>query len=68
MNSPLCHSRAARSAGRRTVRVLDKDYKDLPYKPQFALGILCLDEEEQIKLHRKLRRLLPGKEVKVLAI
>jgi len=52
----------------RKARVLGKEYTDLPYKPQFALGLLCLDEEEQRKLHRILRRTLPGKDIKVLVI
>jgi len=53
---------------RRAVRALGKDYQAVGYKPQFALGILCRDEAEQQDLHRRLSKLLPGKEVKVLVI
>ena len=53
---------------RRTARVLSKDYQAVGYKPQFALGILCRDEDEQQDLHKRLTRLMPGKEVKVLVI
>jgi len=53
---------------RRTVTVRGKEYKDVAYKPQFALGVLCSDEAEQKRLHRKLTRNLPGKDVKVLVI
>lgn len=62
MRSPSLHK------GRRTVRVLGRDYKDAAYNPQFALGLFCRDEQEQRDLHRKLARLLPGKEIKVLVI
>lgn len=53
---------------RRTVTVLGKPYQARAYHPQFALGIMCQSEPEQIRLHRRLSRILPGREVKVLVI
>lgn len=57
-----------RRSPRRTVRVLGKEYRDIAYVPQFALGIPCSDEREQQAIHRKLTKVLPGKEIKVLVI
>jgi hypothetical protein len=53
---------------RRTVRVLSREYKETGYRPEFALGLKCKDEREQLRLHRRLRRLLPGVDIKVLVI
>jgi hypothetical protein len=52
----------------RRVRVGRKEYRDVAYKAQFALGIICADEPEQQRLHRQLSQTLPGHEVKVLVI
>jgi hypothetical protein len=59
---------SSRRAPRRTVRVLGKEFKDSAYQPQFALGMLCASEREQIQIHRRLLRVLPGKDIKVLVI
>lgn len=53
---------------RRTVRVLGKEYKDVRYKPQFALGVLCEDENDQRACFTQIRKALPGREVKVLVV
>jgi hypothetical protein len=50
------------------VRVRGKEYRDVPYTPQFALGIMCAGEDEQRNLHARLAALLPAHEVKVLVI
>ena len=53
---------------RRKVTVIGKEFKDVKYRPQFALGILCESEQEQCALFARLGKVLPGKEVKVLVI
>lgn len=50
------------------VAVLGKTYRETKYKPQFAIGLVCLDERDQQRLYRRLSRLLPGREIKVLVI
>jgi len=50
------------------VKALGKEYRDLPYKPQFGLGIVCRDEAEQRRMYSRLVRMFPGRDVKVLVI
>lgn len=52
----------------RRAAVLGKEYRDVAYTPQFALGILCANEADQQKCFRQLSRQLPGREIKVLVI
>lgn len=52
----------------RRVTVLGRDYRELPYVPQFGLGIICRDQREQQRMHRRLARLFPTHDVKVLVI
>ena len=49
-------------------RALGKEYRPKAYKPQFALGVFCRDEADQIRLWRKLSRSLAPRQVKVLVI
>lgn len=53
---------------RRTVTVLGKRFVEENYRPSYAIGIMCSDEQEQRALHRRLSQLMPGKEIKVLVI
>ena len=53
---------------RRRVRVLQKEYHSIGYKPQFAIGILCASQKDQQRLYRSLAKSLPDHEVKVLVI
>ena len=43
-------------------------HKGAIYKPQFAIGILCRDEQDQQDLYRELAPRMAGREVKVLVI
>lgn len=52
----------------RRVKVLGKEYRDAGYRPQFALGIVCHDEQDQQSLFQRLTRLTKGRDVKVLVI
>jgi hypothetical protein len=53
---------------KKTVRVLGKEHKAVAYKPQFAIGLICVDEREQQRVHARLSRMFPSKDVKVLVI
>lgn len=69
MSAPHFFRRKKRTAGQiRRVRVRGKEYRDVPYKPQYALGIICAGEAEQLALHASLTALLPAHEIKVLVI
>ena len=43
-------------------------HKGAIYKPQFAIGILCRDEQDQRALFNDLSARVGGREVKVLVI
>lgn len=53
---------------RNRATVLGKTYRDLPYKPQFGLGIVCRDEADQRRIYARLLKLFPGRDVRVLVI
>lgn len=68
MSAPtFLKKRRKRNPPSRTVNVLGKTYPDCHYQPQFALGIMCDDEQEQAKLHAQLTRSL-SREIRVLVI
>lgn len=62
-------TRRKRSAASiRRVNVLGREYRDVAYTPKFALGIVCADESDQQRVFRRLQRIMPGKDIKVLVI
>jgi hypothetical protein len=66
VSAPFPARRARGSA--RTATVLGKDYREAPYRPKFAIGIMCRDEEHQQRLHRSLVRRMPAADIRVLVI
>lgn len=66
MSAPFL-SRSTRGRRRRVMR-LGREYLDVAYTPKFALGLLCADERDQQRCFRRLSRLLPNREIKVLVI
>jgi hypothetical protein len=62
-------SRSKRPAAQvRKVNALGRTYRDVAYRPQFAIGILCKDEADQIRLHHRLLRHVGKRDLKVLVI
>jgi len=53
---------------RRRVAALGREYLEVAYTPKFALGIVCSGQADQQRCYRRLLRLMPGKEIKVLVI
>ena len=45
-----------------------RTFKDVAYRPQFALGILCRDEVHQQELHAAVSARFPELDVRVLVI
>lgn len=73
MSAPLSISRRRRAPKRRAeqirrVRVLGKEFRDEGYRPQFAIGIVCRDEQDQQNLFQRVGRIASGRDVKVLVI
>ena len=69
MSAPFISARKKRPpASIRRVTVLGREYRDVAYTPKFALGIVCADEGDQQRLYGRLRRIIPGKDIKVLVI
>ena len=50
------------------MNALGRTYRDVAYRPQFAIGILCKDEADQIRLHHRLLRHVGKRDLKVLVI
>ena len=71
MASPSSRSRKQRKGKPgeiRTAQVLGKEYRDVAYRPQFALGIHCSDETDQQQLFSQLSTRYPQHDIKVLVI
>ena len=49
-------------------RALGTEYRPKVYKPQFALGVFCLNESDQRRLWRRLSSSLAPRQVKVMVI
>jgi hypothetical protein len=69
VSASFVHRRPKRKPDQiRRVQVRGKEYRDVQYTPQFALGIICRDEQDQQALHVRLRPITAGRDVKVLVI
>lgn len=62
------HSAKTSRQPRRHVRACGREYVETPYRPSYALGIICADEADQAEQFRRLRAILPNHELKVLVI
>jgi len=67
VTAPISFQKKARSP-RRRVRALSKEFVETVYKPSYAIGILCRDEEEQRALFARVASVAPGHDIKVLVI
>ena len=69
MSAPSFSPRSKRRADQiRTARACGRTYRDVAYRRQYAIGIMCLDEQDQRLLFRRLRPIVSGRPVKVLSI
>lgn len=69
MSAPSISKRKKRNRSQiRTAQASGRSYRDLGYTPQYALGIVCRDERDQISLHQQVRKLTGDRDVRVLVI
>ena len=69
MSAPSISNRKKRQRSQiRTATATGRTYRDLGYHPQYAIGIICRSEPDQISLHRRISTVAGDREVKVLVI
>jgi len=70
VSAPLSISRRSKRRAEqiRRVRVAGREFRDVAYKPQFAIGIVCRDEADQQKIFQRVGRFAAGRDVKVLVL
>jgi len=69
VSAPSLSKRKKRQSSQiRTAEAAGRSYRDQGYQPQYALGIVCRDEQDQISLHKKVRRITGERDVRVLVI
>ena len=69
MSAPSISKRIKRQRSQiRTATAAGRTYHDLGYRPMYAIGVVCNDEPDQIRMHRRISAVAGSREVRVLVV